>query len=172
MKQKYLITKNDFNTEYYIKELSELEKENYGLIAEESYDVESLSNAINQGKESTINRIRTLNFYPPFHCAEKIADAIIELFKSESQKLSEVFIDDGELIARYREILGIEAEIKETIGAALYEDEAAPEFDEILAGEIDEENYVEPDEISDISPSSPLSTKIADEDALDVDGEE
>lgn len=102
MKQKYLLLKNDENKELLIKEFAESDKEAFSLLCEESFDSKEIESAIAKDKRALIATIRTNNLFPIGTFAEKIADAIIDLYDSENEQSVELFFDDIDLLAKDR----------------------------------------------------------------------
>lgn len=84
MKQKYAIFNDTETGTLSIKEYAELDKGMFSLIFEETYKNETIQAAIAGGPNAMIAAIRTPNLYPIAEYAEKIADAIISLFESDS----------------------------------------------------------------------------------------
>ncbi|PIP37175.1 MAG: hypothetical protein COX19_17330 [Desulfobacterales bacterium CG23_combo_of_CG06-09_8_20_14_all_51_8] len=84
MKQKYAIFKDKESGTLSIKEYAELDKGLFSLIFEETYKNEAIQAAIAGGPNAVISTIRTPNLYPIAEYAEKIADSIITLFKTDS----------------------------------------------------------------------------------------
>ena len=81
MKQKYLILNDRENQQFKIQEFAELNKEMLSLLCEEAYGYQTIKSAISNGKEELISALRTNNMYPPGIYAEKIADAVIKLYR-------------------------------------------------------------------------------------------
>ena len=102
MKQKYLLLKNDENKELLIKEFAESDKEAFSLLCEESFDSKEIVSAIAKDKKALIATIRTNNLFPIGTFAEKIADAIIDLYDSENEQSVELLFDDIDLLAKDR----------------------------------------------------------------------
>ena len=102
MKQKYLLLKNDENKELLIQEFAESDKEAFSLLCEESFDSKEIVSAIAKDKKALIATIRTNNLFPIGTFAEKIADAIIDLYDSENEQSVELLFDDIDLLAKDR----------------------------------------------------------------------
>ncbi|RPH47794.1 MAG: hypothetical protein EHM85_18940 [Desulfobacteraceae bacterium] len=100
MKQKYLIVKDDENSNLIIRELAELDKEMFSILCEEIYEKNKIKHAIQKGKEELISALRTHNFYPPGLQAGKIAEAVMTLYSSGSAQPVEVYIDDAEHLTK------------------------------------------------------------------------
>jgi hypothetical protein len=95
MKQKYLLLKNDEKKELLIKEFAESDKESFSLLCEESYDSKEIESAIAKDKKAIIAAIRTNNLFPIGTFAEKIADAVIDLYNSENDNSVELFFNSN-----------------------------------------------------------------------------
>ena len=100
MKQKYTIVRDDKNKQLIIREFAELDKEILSLLCEETYDQKAIRAAIKSGKEDLISALRTNNLYPPGIYAEKIADAVKELFSAKGKESEDLFFDDLELLTK------------------------------------------------------------------------
>ena len=100
MKQKYTIIKDKKNKQLIIREFAELDKEILSLLCEETYEQKMIVAAIKSGQENLISALRTNNLYPPGIYAEKIADAVIELYATRAKESEDLFFDDLELLAR------------------------------------------------------------------------
>ncbi|MEJ2729895.1 MAG: hypothetical protein P8185_15565 [Deltaproteobacteria bacterium] len=103
MKQKYTIIKDDKNKQLIIREFAELDKEILSLLCEETYEQKMILAAIKSGKDDLISALRTNNLYPPGIYANKIADAVKELYETKGKESEELFFDDLELLARPNE---------------------------------------------------------------------
>ena len=100
MKQKYLISKENDQKKLIIKEFAELDKERFSLLCEEEYDNTIIKSAISKGKEALISELRTNNMYPPSVYAEKIAQAVIDIFDSEDSQSIELSFNDVDLLIK------------------------------------------------------------------------
>ncbi|MBW2563563.1 MAG: hypothetical protein JRE29_05935 [Deltaproteobacteria bacterium] len=123
MKQKYLISKEDDQKKLIIKEFAELDKEMLSLLCEEEYDNKIIKSAISKGKEALISELRTNNMYPPSVYAEKIAQAVIDIFDSKDSQSIELSFNDVDLLIKEQapsedtdEIESIADDIDELIG--------------------------------------------------------
>ena len=103
MKQKYTIIKDNKNKQLIIREFAELDKEILSLLCEETYDQKVIIAAIKGGKEKLISAIRTNNLYPPGIYAEKIADAVKDLYSTRGKESEDLFFDDLELLSHAKE---------------------------------------------------------------------
>ncbi len=100
MKQKYLISKESDQKKLIIKEFAELDKEMLSLLCQEEYDYKMIKSAISKGKEALISELRTNNMYPPSVYAEKIAQAVIDIFGSKGSQSVEIAFNDVDLIIK------------------------------------------------------------------------
>ncbi|MBW2590065.1 MAG: hypothetical protein JRD71_04985 [Deltaproteobacteria bacterium] len=100
MKQKYLISKENDQKKLIIKEFAELDKERLSLLCEEEYDNNIIKSAISKGKETLISELRTNNMYPPGVYAEKIAQAVIDIFASKESQSIELSFNDIDLLIK------------------------------------------------------------------------
>lgn len=156
MKQKYTIIKDLRNKELIIREFAELDKETLSLLCEETYASQTIINAIKAGKDALISSLRTKNLYPPNRYIEKIANTVIDLYKSEDMESLDLFFDDIELLTR---------EPKPAATAQETADESA-DLEELLEEDFDD-TFEEKNEIKKLDSS----LKIADDDYSDVDDE-
>jgi hypothetical protein len=123
MKQKFLISKENDKKKLIIKEFAELDKERLSLLCEEEYDNKIIKSAVSQGKEALIAELRTNNMYPPGVYAEKIAQAVIDIFGSKDSQSIELSFNDIDLLIKEQspsedigEIESIADDIDELIG--------------------------------------------------------
>ena len=100
MKQKYVIFKSDDKKYLIIREIGVLDKDILSLLCEEKYDSDEIESAISGGKESLIFVLRNNNMFPPQVYANKIADAVIDIYGHNGDKTAEIEIDDAELMAK------------------------------------------------------------------------
>ncbi len=158
MKQKYTIAKNEEEKTMTISEFAELDKEMLSLLCEQSYDAEKIRQAIPGGVGKVISVLHTVNLYPPRTYAERLAEAVIDLYEGDGDKSSvDVFFDDQVILA---EEIEAEEEMLEDL------DEDSEDLDELLEDDIEDEF----EDSGSIDPvNSPL--KIADDESLDVDDE-
>jgi hypothetical protein len=158
MKQKYTISKNDADNTMTISEFAELDKEMLSLLCEQSYPQETILQAIEGGVSHVVSAIHTVNLYPPRTYAERIAEAVIDLYRGEEATSSvDVFFDDQVILAE-------EMEAEEEVIEEMEED--SENLDELLEEDLEDEF----DDSESINPSNaPL--KIAEDESLDVDDE-
>jgi len=102
MKQKYSILNDKATGKLIIKEYAELDKENFSLIFEESYDANEIKTAVKNGKTDLISILRTPNLYPIAEYADKIADEVILLIKGKSSadEPVEIIFNDIDLMKK------------------------------------------------------------------------
>jgi len=153
MKQKYLIINDKENKQFKIQEFAELNKETLSLLCEEAYDYKTIKSAISTGKDALISTLRTNNLYPPGIYAEKIAYAIVQLYKSKDEESVELFFDDINLLGKKRRSSAISEQIK---------DDSA-DLDEILEDDLNDD-YPEKNGLKKIGSS----LKIEDDDYVDI----
>ncbi len=131
MKQKYFILKDDEQKKLIIKEFAELNKEIFSLLCEEKYDDKAIESAIKKGEEALISKLRTKNMYPPGIYAEKIAEAVIDMYGSREKQSVELHFNDVDLLVKDEEekiqevideVGGTSDEINEEIGDDFEED--------------------------------------------------
>jgi len=157
MKQKYLIINDKENKQFKIQEFAELNKETLSLLCEEAYDYKTIKFAISTGKDALIAALRTNNLYPPGIYAEKIAYAIVQLYKSKDEESVELFFDDINLLAKKRRSSAIVEQIEDD----------STDLDEMLEDDLDDD-YPEKNGLKKIGSS----LKIEDDDYVDLnDGE-
>ena len=154
MKQKFLILKDEDKNELIIREFAELDKENFSLLCEETYDNKTIESAIEKGKRLLISTLSTKNMYPPGLYADKIAESVMAIYSSESDQSAELFFDDIDLVREVKE----EPEIKNIVG------EEPEEVYELIEEEDSiDEDLVEKKTMGKINSS----IKIADDESFD-----
>ena len=75
-----------------------VQKENYSLIGQETYNSETVANSISKGKRALVATLRTHNLYPIEPYAYKIAESIITLYNSAKDHSIELLFDDIDLL--------------------------------------------------------------------------
>jgi hypothetical protein len=155
VKQKYFIMKNDDKNELIIQEFGELGKDMYSLLCEEIYDSKNIQSAITGGKTTLVSALRTESMFPIGVYAERIADAIINMYTSKSDPSVELFFNDIDLVARERKSQLIVDETKSK----------PDDIDDLLEDDVDRPDFGDKDDIGKIS--YPL--KITDDDSEDID---
>ena len=157
MKQKYSILKDDKKNKLIIREYAELDKEILSLLCEEIYDNESIETAIAKGKETLISTLRTKALFPINIYAEKIAEAVINMYEHENDQSVELFFNDRDIIAKERVAPVVEVEV-----------ESDPaEIDELLEGDISGSDLDDDSEIKNIT--RPI--KVDDEEPNNIEDE-
>jgi hypothetical protein len=141
MKQKYTIVRDDKNKQLIIREFAELDKEVLSLLCEETYEQKAIRAAIKSGREDLIAALRTNNLYPPGIYAEKIANAVKELFSAKGKESEDLFFDDLELLTKESAAEAIKKqketdsedleEVVEEDFEAVYEDEEKEPLDKL-----------------------------------------
>ena len=132
MKQKYTIIKDDKNKQLIIREFAELDKEILSLLCEETYDQKLIRTAIKSGREGLIAALRTNNFYPPGIYADKIANAVKELYAAKAKESEDLFFNDLELLAKESKAEAVEDDLEkdsEDLDEVLEED-FEPEYED------------------------------------------
>jgi len=129
MKHKYLIERNTEQKQVTIKEFSELDKEVFSFLCQETYAEEKITAAITKGKDALIAALRTPNLYPSGLFADKIAEAVLTMYGPEPSPSSEVVLDDVDFIIKQR--------VKRKIVDDIADD--APEIEDVLDDDIEED---------------------------------
>jgi hypothetical protein len=157
MKQKYSILKDDKKNKLIIREYAELDKEILSLLCEEIYDNESIETAIAKGKETLISTLRTKALFPISIYAEKIAEAVINMYEHDNDQSVELFFNDRDILAKDRRAPVVEVEV-----------ESDPaEIDELLEGDISGSDLDDDSEIKNIT--RPI--KVDDEEPNNIEDE-
>lgn len=158
MKQKFTLIKDKEQQKLIVKEYAELDKEILSLLCEEVYDTETVEAAIAKGNDTLIRTLRTKNMYPPSAYMDQIVEAVIALFKSESDESKELILNDMDvfLSPEAKEV----AEVKEDL-----EDDG--DIDDLLDGDEVDDDLDEQFEIKKLRSS----LKIVDDESEDTDDE-
>ena len=159
MKQKYTIIKDSKNKQLIIREFAELDKEILSLLCEETYEQKVIIAAMKSGREELISALRTNNLYPPGIYAEKIADAVKDLYTTRGKESEDLFFDDLELLSHSNE--------PKPRAAAEPVDEQEEEIDEMLEDDFEPDFDDEEDQIKKLDSS----LKIADDEFGDTNDE-
>jgi len=138
MKQEYLILKDDDNNRLTIQESAELDKEMFSILCENVYDSDIIKSTIEKGTDSLLSdliaKLRNHNMYPPYPFAVKIAESVIDLYKSPEKNQSvKLLFDDIEFLGDEQEDSGLELAV---------EDEPA-KIDKLLEDTFDEDHKKE-----------------------------
>ena len=157
MKQKFSILKDDKKNKLIIREYAELDKEILSLLCEEIYDNESIETAIAKGKETLISTLRTKALFPINIYAEKIAEAVINMYEQDNDQSVELFFNDLDILAKERRAPVVEVVV-----------ESDPvEIDELLVGDISGSDLDDDSEIKNIT--RPI--KVDDEEPNNIEDE-
>ena len=100
MKHKYSVLKDVEKKEFIIREYAELDKETLSFVYESTYPERLVKSTISKGKDALISVLRTPNFYPARIYAEKIAEAVQELFRLSRDETIDLLFDDTEFIPK------------------------------------------------------------------------
>jgi len=157
MKQKYSILKNNEENKLTIREYAELDKEILSLLCNEIYDDESIESAIAKGKETLISTLRTKTLFPISIYAEKIAEAVMNMYEHENDQSIELFFNDMDMLTKDRKVPVVEDEVKSE----------PAEIDELLEGDVSDSNFDDKSEIKNIT--RPI--KVIDDDSDDIEDE-
>jgi hypothetical protein len=155
MKQKYEILMDTANKQLIIREHAELDKDLMSLLCEESFDQARIKSAIAAGKEALVAALRTHNLYPPGIYADKIADAVVELFAAKSSEPVELYFDDIQLLIKEQQA----AERAEAV------DEESEDIDELLEEDSYDEGFEDKEDIKNLNSS----LKIEDDEFVDAE---
>lgn len=157
MKQKYSILKDDKINKLIIREYAELDKEILSLLCEEIYDNESIETAIAKGKDTLISTLRTKALFPISVYAEKIAEAVINIYEHENDHSVELFFNDRDIFTKdlVAPVIDVEVENDPT------------EIDELLDGDISDSDLEDDSEIKNIT--RPI--KVDDEEPNNIEDE-
>ncbi len=156
MKQKYTIIRDDKNKQLIIREFAELDKEILSLLCEETYQEKRIRAAIRKGREALIAALRTNNLYPPGIYANKIADAVKNLYTAKAKASEDLFFDDLELLAKELKVEANEEQVEKD----------SEDLDEVLEEDFESE-YEDEEQIKKMDSS----LKTADDESGDA-GEE
>jgi hypothetical protein len=156
MKQKYVIIRDDEHNNLIVREYAELDKEMMSLLCEESYPRETITAAVQNGKQAVVDVIRTNNMYPPTVFAEPIAQAILGLFAEGGNLSAELFFDDKDLFIKEAEVV---------VSEPVEETDEDVDVDDLLEETVDEEYDDEDEVLKDLKSS----IQVADEDPGDLD---
>lgn len=111
MRQKYLIFQDGKDDNLTIRETAVIDKDlhrvatpmlredHYTVLCEETYDRLEITEAIDRGTSALVNAIRTPNLFPVAPYSVKIAEAVIALYASKTDRSVELMFDDVDLVA-------------------------------------------------------------------------
>ena len=135
MKQKYVVLVDHESGKLAIQEYAELDKEMLSLLCEETYEVQTIKQAMDTDRNALIQAIRTFNMYPPGVYTERIANAIIELFQPGANTSAELFFEEREMF---------ESEEEASVDEPEAEDEDAEmDVDDLLEDDIEDDDFEE-----------------------------
>ncbi len=77
--------------------------ENFSLIHEVTFDVDTIRAAIQEGSEALISELRSDDFFPIDPCSKIIAEKVTGFFNGDAEPVSEVYFDDRTLLSTYNE---------------------------------------------------------------------
>jgi hypothetical protein len=77
--------------------------ENFSLIHEVTFDVDTLRAAIQEGSEALISELRSDDFFPIDSCSKVIAEKVTGFFNGDAEPVSEVYFDDRTLLSTYNQ---------------------------------------------------------------------
>ena len=146
-----------------IKESSELDKGVFQQVGEITYDNHVIQFAKEGNIKDLINALRTPAFYPVNDCATKLAESIVNIYKSTKNDPVEVAFNDIDQLARDEEKnASDDSDASVAIDALLDDSDSSSDSDDIEG-----DNLLKDAIIKDI----PSTIKIADEDELVEDDE-
>ncbi|BBO84453.1 hypothetical protein DSCO28_50190 [Desulfosarcina ovata subsp. sediminis] len=111
MRHKYLISRNLSKNRLEIREyaiidkdlkrvaFSEIQKEHFSLLCEESYEHDEVVRGIDQGLSALVAILRTDNIFPIRPYATKIAETVKALYDVAEEDSAELLFDDIELVS-------------------------------------------------------------------------
>ncbi|MEW6673697.1 MAG: hypothetical protein AB1427_18530 [Thermodesulfobacteriota bacterium] len=110
MRQKFLLRKDPQKNELTIHEFANLDKEfkgrefvnidkeTFSLLCKETFDDKKMRSAIKKGKDTLVSELRTENMFPIGLYIDKIAESVMELYKSKNLDAFELLFDDKEFL--------------------------------------------------------------------------
>jgi hypothetical protein len=111
MRQKFLIFQDGKSDNLKIREMAVIDKDlnrvasallrkdHFTVLCEETYDKADITAAIAMGRSALMTAIRTPNLFPVAPYCAKIADSVIALYRSETDRSVELMFDDADLVA-------------------------------------------------------------------------
>ncbi len=160
MKQKYTLLKDKDTGGLTIQEHAELSKDLFSLICEESYDAETIENAMGVSKTVLIDKLRTPNLYPISEYIEEIADKVMALFDASSA---------SEIADRVELVFDDVALFRKEAAPSEIESEESLEIEDLLDDDTDDDEEIDDSnaETKDASKDSPIEA--SDDDSTDDD---
>jgi hypothetical protein len=110
MRQKYVISRNGAKNNLKIREYaiidknlnqvasSMLEKGDFSLLCEETYESEMIMSSISKGMNALVSILRTQNIFPIEPYITKIAGSVMALYNTSEDGSVELFFDDVDLV--------------------------------------------------------------------------
>jgi hypothetical protein len=114
MRQKYVISRNGAQNELKIREYaiiskdlnkvasSMLQKRNFSLLCEETYESELIVSSISKGMDTLVETLRTTNIFPIEPYVTKIAESVMTLYNSSENGPVELFFNDANLLSVWK----------------------------------------------------------------------
>ena len=111
MRQKFLIFQDVKNDDLTIREMAVIDKDlrrvaspllrhdHYTILCEETYDRAAITDAIGRGTSALMTTIRTPNLFPVEPYCIKIAESVMALYASETDRSVELMFNDADLVA-------------------------------------------------------------------------
>lgn len=154
MKQKFLIAKNTDN-EITIREYSELDKDEFSLLSETSFEPAPIGDALAKGQEALISHLRSNHLFPPRAYIERIAAAVAQLFQDPAENVDpiEILLEDKENLEPSQADMDDAEEAKENYKEDI--EEESNDIDNLLSDETEIDTT--------------KSIKVADADSLETD---
>ena len=109
-------------------------------VAREEYDLEEMKTAAEQGKEVFIEKMRRINFFPPFDLACKIFDAAEGFFAGGMEDKLVVEYDDVESFPNLEEVIVEEEEEYVELDDLLKDEKTSEDLSEDDIKEIDSDD--------------------------------
>jgi len=100
MKHKYVMAKNTEKQVLKIEEYEVLDKDQFTLMSEATYDLNDIGVAISQDKRRMISLLRNQNFFPVDIYADKLLDSIEKLYKDTSRQKAEWVFEDKDFLKK------------------------------------------------------------------------
>ena len=76
-----------------------LRDDHYTVLCEETYESTAITEAIARGTSALMTTIRTPNLFPVEPYCVKIAESVMALYASETDRSVELMFDDADLVA-------------------------------------------------------------------------
>jgi hypothetical protein len=151
MKLKYLIKRGNSSEQIVVQEFGELDRDTMDFMCEVIYAQSELQAAMQKGREALIAVLRTRDLYPPAGCAQKLAEAVFEYCKSNSQGPLELLFDEKEAFAE--EVAVVEEDGADEEAATADDDADTAQLDEMIDDSTDVESGKKTLRVDDIEES-------------------